>query len=132
MAKIQTQQYTMAHGSLVEIVNGERVVRTAGDQVTLDVEWVKKHDPRGVQFVSNEHFQRIHEAAVARAALAKKHVAELNRLSDEQRRELAEQTLAEEHVARKQLLAVETAIEAKKLKVAEPKTEKQAEKAVPK
>lgn len=117
----KTQQYTMAHGSLVEVINGERVVRTAGDQVTLDVDWVKKHDPRGVQFVSNEHFQRIHEAAVARAALAKKHVAELGRLSEEQRKELAEQAFAEELIARKQLVAVETAIAAKKLKMVEPK-----------
>lgn len=120
-----TSKFVIGHGS-IKVPNPKAtgdeekfVYLTAGDVAELDEGWVKKNDPRGVQFIAVERFEKLHAAKVAADALRSKHEEEQAKLSADQKAELARI----ERVQDKHLAAIATAIKAKKVapKAAEKK-----------
>jgi hypothetical protein len=90
-------KYVVAHGSLKV---GVGVFAKSGEEVELDAEWVKKNDPRAVQFVTVEDWSKLKLAADARAALTKKHAAEAGAVSEKQKAEMAAAAVVhEKHLA---------------------------------
>lgn len=114
---MSTSKYVVGHGGL-KVVNPKStdesdrtIMLTSGDVVELDDAWVKKVDPRGIQFVTVERFEKLHAAKVASDALKAKHDEEQAKLSAAQKEELAKI----ERVQDKHLVAIAAAQKAKKL-----------------
>lgn len=95
-------KYIVLHGSLKtgKTEEGHGLFAKAGDAVELSADWVKKNDPRGIQFVTVEEFEKLAKAAEANAALEAKHAKERGELTEKQKAEAkASQAIHQKHLA---------------------------------